>query len=183
MDSYIDNRSLDEIVATTEPNEKYDFIVDDICRDKEHDWQLNYYDDFNTSVDAQISRLNVEISECRTDIESNTKLLEKIDTDVKTARANPLTKHLQKQAKISLSLYAGATDAIAEDRRTLEKNAIALVHLTWLQFVESSQIKSLRFFRNKYKKDSDLDYMKRGVSWACSYAALLRQESSSQSAV
>ena len=175
MDSYIDNRSMDELVSSTEPNEKYDFIVEDIFRDKDYGWQLNYYNDFNTSYDSQIARLNAETKECKADIESNTKLLEKIDADVKNARANPSTKHLQNQAKISLSLYAGAVDAIAEDNRTLEKNAFTLENLTWLQYVESSQTKSLRYFRNKFKKDDDLDYMKRGVTWACSYASVLRQ--------
>jgi hypothetical protein len=58
----IDKRSVDEVINSTIPLKKYEYIVQDFLRDKKYDWKLNYYDNNNnhTTYDVIIARTNVE---------------------------------------------------------------------------------------------------------------------------
>jgi hypothetical protein len=86
MDTYVDNRSFEELVTDTTPDDSYDFVIDNILRDRDNGWTLNYYKPSrNSSCDAEIARINQEIIECTTAIAVNQKLVTKIEENIKNA--------------------------------------------------------------------------------------------------
>jgi len=56
----------------------------------------------------------------------------------------------------------------------IKKNNKLLEEYKWFQFIEKNQTRNLRIIRNKFIIDNDLDYLKKGVSWICSYSERLR---------
>ena len=64
IDSYCDNRSFKELVNDTVADSKYNSVVENILRDKESGWKLNYYKpDGKSSCDPELAKMYSELKE------------------------------------------------------------------------------------------------------------------------
>lgn len=102
MDSYTDNRTFEELVNDSTPDIAYDFVVDNILRDRDNGWTQNYYKPSrNSTCDAEIARMNLEINERNKNVAVNEKLIQRIDDNIRNAS--------QKNKKIAVDRSLRAT--------------------------------------------------------------------------
>jgi hypothetical protein len=86
MDSYCDNRSFEDLVNASHVDDAYDSVVDNILRDRDNGWALNYYKPTkNSSYDAEIARMNLELNDLNANVAINEKTIQKIVDNIKYA--------------------------------------------------------------------------------------------------
>jgi hypothetical protein len=175
MTDYINQRPKSELIAETEPLAGYDFIVRDIQRDRDYGWTLNYYNDWaKTSYDVVICRSEMAIREATKSIAQNNGLMDTLSTEIAQAKLDPKNAKYKKMTvkvmEAKQLAVASALDDIAEAERTITSETAALEKHKWGQYVEKWLYSHLREIRNTYRIKADEDYLRRGVTWACSYA-------------
>ena len=169
---YIDKRSLEEIIKSTKPLIQYEFIVKDIIRDRDYRGELDYYkDENNTTYDIIIARTSMENNDYIKFIEENKLLIDKTREVIEKYNNNNNKKINLKELNTKLE---DAIDMINNLDILIKKNNKLLEEYKWFQFIEKNQTRNLRIIRNKFIIDNDLDYLKKGVSWICSYSERLR---------
>jgi hypothetical protein len=175
-DLYLDTRPVDEIINSTEIIPQYEFIVNDIIRDRDYGWSLDYFKgDGTTTYDVIIARTKMEINDCMKLIVDNKLVIDKtrdlIDNNNKETGKN-------KKKDIDINelnkKIEEAIDNISELNNLIKKDEQLLKDYKWLQFVELNQEGHLRRIRNKFQIYGDLEYVRKGVSWICSYTEKLR---------
>jgi len=157
-------------ILNTEPQAQWNYIVNDVLRDKKSGWMHNYFSDYNrTSWDVGVALSRSGIAEANEAIETNTNLVATIESAIAKSRLPPTDakyKALSKKEKAELDRqYAGAMDSINENRRTLIILADRLEEQIWQQYVEMYSSRNLRILRNRFQLDGNIDYLKRGVTW------------------
>jgi hypothetical protein len=174
-DLYIDKRSLDEIIKSTKPLIQYEFIVTDILRDRDYRWELDYYkDDNQTTYDIIIARTNKENNDYMKFIEENKLLIDKTRDIIEKNNKNDKKIDKKINLKELNTKIEDAIDMISNLNILIKKNNKLLEEYKWLQFIEFNETKNLRVLRNKFQIYNDLDYLRKGVSWICSYSEKLR---------
>jgi hypothetical protein len=169
---YIDKRSLEEIIKSTKPLIQYEFIVKDIIRDRDYRGELDYYkDENNTTYDIIIARTSMENNDYIKFIEENKLLIDKTREVIEKNNNNNNKKINLKELNTKIE---DAIDMINNLDILIKKNNKLLEEYKWFQFIEKNQTRNLRIIRNKFIIDNDLDYLKKGVSWICSYSERLR---------
>jgi len=167
--AYIDNRTLEEIVQSQVPDAAYDFTVRDIIRDKLQEGKLNYYDDNRTTWDVIVAKTQLKLRQYRNDIDTNTKMLQQIATDTANSRLPTTDKNYKKIVKAQQQImdqnYATAIDSINDDTSTIKREQLLLQDYLWNQHLEASINRMMRYLRNKFIKDGDIDFLRRGVTW------------------
>lgn len=157
-------------IFDTEPDARWNYIVNDVLRDKKSGWMHNYFADYNrTSWDVGVALSRSGIAEATETIESNTKLVTTIEETIAKSRLLPTDanfKAISKKEKAELDRqYAAAMDLINENRRTLHMLIDRLDEQTWQQYVEMQSSRNLRILRNRFQLDGNIDYLKRGITW------------------
>jgi len=169
---YIDHRSFDELVLATTPNEKYEFIVQDILRDKKFGWIYNYYKcEATSSCDAEICRMNAEISSRSNNIVQNEKLLASIDTNLKEAPSKKLKKP---QLEALDKQYVIAEEDIAYDKARIKDLSALLLKWQWNRHLELRTERAIQHCRNRFMRDYDEAFLRKGITMACSYNEKVR---------
>jgi len=167
--AYIDNRTLEEIVQSQVTDAAYDFTVRDIIRDKLQEGKLNYYDDNRTTWDVIVAKTQLKLRQYRNDIDTNTKMLQQIATDTANSRLPTTDKNYKKIVKAQQQImdqnYATAIDSINDDTSTIKREQLLLQDYLWNQHLEASINRMMRYLRNKFIKDGDIDFLRRGVTW------------------
>jgi hypothetical protein len=182
MSDYIEKRSFEELVLGTESDKRYEHVVDDILRDKAYGWSLNYYSDSaKTSWDVAVGRTALRIVKLEEGVAYNKTLLAASEDKIKRSRLEPNDANYLKISKVALQAvdqaYATATDEIGEMTKELEELRPLQEEQIWKQYVEKRTGATLRQLRNKFQIDGDVDFMRRGVTWAWAYCyKLLRVE-------
>ena len=116
MDSYTDNRTFDELVNDSKPDSSYDFVVDNILRDRDSGWTLNYYKPTkNSTCDAEIARMNLEINDRNTNIATNEKLIQKIDDNIKFASITNKIIAVDRARRATIKAEVGVETKWGED--------------------------------------------------------------------
>lgn len=175
-DLYLDTRPVDEIINSTEIIPQYEFIVNDIIRDRDYGWSLDYFKgDGTTTYDVIIARTKMEINDCMKLIVDNKLVIDKtrdlIDNNNKETGKNK--KKVIDINELNKKIEE-AIDNISELNNLIKKDEQLLKDYKWLQFVELNQEGHLRRIRNKFQIYGDLEYVRKGVSWICSYTEKLR---------
>jgi hypothetical protein len=194
IEPYLDNRTFEELVNSSIPDDSYNFVVDNILHDRDNGWTLNYYkSEGKSSYDAEISRMNLEIIDRTTSIVTNEKLLQKINDNIKNAseknrqiaveRAHTATKE-EKAVKPVISHLEFKNDLVetwknqrelAEDEMMIDRRRITeikslLPKWEWNRYLELSLESNLQRIRNQFVIDHDEEFLRKGVTWACNYA-------------
>jgi hypothetical protein len=175
MTDYINTRPLNELIAETTPLPLYEYIAQDIQRDKDYGWSLQYYKDWeSTSYDMAICRSEMAIREATKTIAQSNTLMDTLSAEIARAKLDPKHAHYKKMTLKVMEAkqlgVASALDDIAEAERTITNENVALEKFKWGQYVEKWRYRNLRYIRNTYQLNGDFEYVRRGVTWACSYA-------------
>ena len=174
-DLYIDKRSLDDIINSTKPLPQYEFIVTDILRDRDYRWELDYYkDDNQTTYDIIIARTNKENNDYLKSIDENKLLIDKTRDIIEKNNKNDKKNDKKINLNELNSKIEDAIDIINNLNNLIKKNNKLLEEYKWLQYIELNETRHLRMLRNKFQIYHDLDYLRRGVTWICSYSERLR---------
>lgn len=198
MNSYCDNRTFEELVNASTPDDSYNFVIDNILRDKDSGWILNYYkSDGKSSCDAEISRMNLEIVELTANITTNEKLLQKINDNIKNAseknrqialdrvqsatKEEKVVKPVISQLEFKNNLVETwknqreiAEDEIMVDRKRMNQILNLLPKWEWNRYLELSLESNIQRLRNQFIIDYDEEFLRKGVTWACNYASTNR---------
>ena len=173
----IDKRSIDEVINSTIPLKKYEYIVQDFLRDKKYDWKLNYYDNNNnnhTTYDVIIARTNVENENYMKSIKENKLLIDRTRDTIEKNNKVVKKNGIQELNKKLEGVIEEAIDEINELNILIKNNIKLIKNYEWFQYIELNQDRNLRIIRNKFKMDDNLEYLRRGVTWICSYSNKLR---------
>lgn len=165
--------------TTPDPRDKY--IVDDILRDRDYRWELNYYHDYRkTSYDLVVCRTKLAIEELKTSIQEYETTLKKIDDDTDRSRLEPTDEKFKKlSAKDKERMnkdYAIAIDGLNSAGPLLEELTQDLMKYEIKQYAELTMGQILRRIRNEFRFNKDMDYLTRGVTFAMEHSYKLRGE-------
>jgi len=162
-----ETRSFEEQVASTIPNSKYDYVIENILRDKEYGWSLNYYKpDGKSSYDVGIARMTNEIKELTANIVTNEKLMKTLDQNI----SNSSHKKIQKsQLETWDKQFVLAEEEIRNDTHRIQEIQNLLPKWEWNRYLELGRESSLQHVRNSFMIDNNMEQLAKGVTWACSY--------------
>ena len=175
MTDYINKRPLNELIAETTPLPLYEYIARDIQRDRDYGWNLNYYKDWETtSYDVAVCRCEMAIREANKTIAHSNAVMDALSAEIKCAKLDPKDANYKKLGLKAMEAkqlgVAAALDEIAEAERIIRNENVNLDKYKWGQYVEKWRYRNLRGVRNAYQLNGDYEYVRRGVTWACSYA-------------
>ena len=178
-DLYVDTRPVDEIINSTKIIPQYEFIVNDIIRDRDYGWSLDYFKgDGTTTYDVIIARTKMETNDYMKLIVDNKLIIDKTRDLIDNYNKETGKVKGKEKNKIDINelnkKIEEAIDNISEFNNLIKKNEVLLKEYKWLQFVELNQEGHLRRIRNRFQIYGDLEYVRRGVSWICSYSEKLR---------
>jgi hypothetical protein len=168
-----------EQVFTTEAMPKYGHIVENILRDKENGWKMDYYRDTSTGYDMHVGRAQGEAQNHKSQIKKYEGQLNKITQTLEASKtAVPGVKKLSAKAAAALEeeyieIYKMkceqmiCLDAAEKNRRGFE----------WQQFLQRKRLTLLQALRNDFVLKGDADYVRRGVTWIEEYIRKLRESS------
>ena len=169
VSNYMDTRSWNTLMKSMEPDNRYESTVQDIYRDMNSNWNLNYYLESSTTWDFDVAKTKMEIQTCMDAVKTNESLLQKCKDQLAGSRLEPTDKNYiklnNKQKEDISSKYATAIDIINESNRQMETLKPLLKEQAWKQHVEYVTSTNLRMLRNKYKIDYDDDFLRRGVTF------------------
>lgn len=168
-----------KVVSATEPDERDEYIVQDILRDRDYGWKLNYYSPTEKpSWTIPVIRGRLKIDQVKANIVKHQTILAKIDEDTDCSRLEPTNekyKKLTHKEKDEMNrLYALAVDTINEDNNNLEELINELRKNEINECVEITRTQFLRRIRNDFRSNRDIDYLKRAVTWVVEYTEKLR---------
>ena len=142
--------------------------MENILRDRDYNWTLNYYkSDERSSCDPEISRMTLEIKERSSNIELNEKLKITLDENINTAAGKKIKKTLLEAWD---KQYVQADEDILLDTNRIEVLQNRLLKWQWNRHLELGLESSLQRVRNRFMIDCNEELMRKGVTWACSYA-------------
>ena len=174
MDQWIDKRPFEEIVLSTTALPAHENIVADILRDKAHDWRYNYFKpDGHSMHDAEIWRMNHEKAACDANIKTNTTLVETLDKHIKCARLPPNDKDYKKAKPAEVANWdrqyvQAEEDILIDTKRSAELDSL-IPKWSWNRDLELGRERTLYRLRNKFMRDNDLEFLRKGVTWANEY--------------
>ena len=168
-----------QVVYRTEPDERDEYIVADILRDRDYGWKLNYYSpNEKPAWTIPVIRSRTKIEQLKTNIVKHQTILAKIDEDTDCSRLEPTNEKYKKltyKDKEEMNrLYALAIDTINEDNNSLEEMLNIHRKNEINEDVEIKRTELLRRIRNEFRSNNDLDYLKRAVTWTVEYTEKLR---------
>jgi len=170
---YLDNHSFNDHVNSTIPDSRFDSTVNDILRDKASGWNFNYYSDKNTSWDSDLAHTNDTINRLKQTIKTNETLLDKCKHQLACNRLEPKDKNYAKlsakQQQDLNQVYAQTIDDLTIYKNELNELLPVQSMQKWNRYVDQMSNANLRKLRNKYQIDSDLEFLKRGVTWILTY--------------
>jgi hypothetical protein len=174
MDKWIDNRPFEVIVAATEALPAHENIVAEILRDKKSGWRYNYFKpDGHSTHDAQLNRMNTEKAACEANIKTNKGLIETLDKNIRCARLPPNDKDYKKAkpdmiANWDKQYVQAEEDIMVDTKRSIELEG--LIHQwSWNRYLELGRERTLYRLRNKFMIDNDIEFLRKGVTWASEY--------------
>jgi len=175
MDKWIDKRSFEEIVAATPDSGLYGDTLSLILRDEAHGWRFSYFKpDGHSSHDAQLCRMRQEKKTCDDAVKANTQIVATTEANIKAARLPPTDPDYKKASRAEITNWdrqhvQAQEDIMHDSKRSAELDE--LIHKwSWNRYLELGRESALWRLSCKYKIDRDLDFLKRGVSYACGKA-------------
>jgi hypothetical protein len=165
----MDTRSWNVLMKSVEFDNRYESTVQDIYRDMNSNWNLNYYADSSTSWDFEVAKTKIEIQNYMDSNKTNEALLQKCKEQLACSRLEQTDKNYiklnNKQKEDINTKYATAIDVINENNRQLELLKPLSKEQIWKQHVERVINTNLKILRDKFRIDGDDDFLRRGVTF------------------
>ena len=160
--------TFEEHVKTVEPDQRFEYIVRDILRDKESQWSHNYYANPTSQWQLNIAEYKMSISSMQQAINKNLKTLAELDLQIarsklgpKDPEFKPLKKDEFEKIDATFTELAKAniylTDDIKAETKELDK-------YYYLDYIYSRTNKNIYALRNKFQINGDLDHLRKGIT-------------------
>lgn len=167
--------TITELVLATTAMDKYADVLKNILRDEESGWIADYYrSDGRTSFDPEIGRMVAEKKGRDEAITANEKLMEECDKNIRCARLLKTDKDYKKATPAEVSRwdkqYVQAQEDIMLDAKGSDYLGEQIELWSWNRYIEQGRMNRLKGLRDKYKGDGDLEFLRKGVTWACASA-------------
>ena len=163
--------SFDALVAKTEPDSRFESVVQDFIRDKTYGYADSYG---SNSWDSDLAHTNDKIEQIKKDSKTNHAILEKCKDQLARNRLDPKNKDyikLKPEQKQSIQAnYAMATDVINECNDELPQLYASQSKFTWNRTVEQMTSGNLKKLRMKFMRDNNINYLRRGITMALTYS-------------
>jgi hypothetical protein len=153
------------------PIKRYDYIVEDILRDKKYNSSLDYYNNTTqaSSYDILIAKTKMKIDQIQSNIVDSKSYIDKSREVIEKNNKKTDVKELNKKIEESM-------DQICELENCIKKTKQELKDYELFQYIELNEEAHLRNIRNKFMIDNNLEYLKKAVTWICSYSDRMRGE-------
>lgn len=164
-----------EIVLATTVLDKYADVVKNILRDEESGWTADYYkSDGRTSLDPEIGRMVADKKGCDEAITDNERLMTECDRNINHSRLPKTDPKYKKATPADVSRwdkqFVQAQEDIMHDANHSDYLGEQIELWSWNRYIEQGRMNRLKGLRDKYKDDGDLEFLRKGVSWACASA-------------
>jgi hypothetical protein len=118
--------------------------------------------------------MTAEKKECDDAIGANERLMEECDKNMRRARLQKTDKDYKKATPVEISRwdkqYVQAMEDVMHDSRTSDYLGQQIELWSWNRYIELGRMNRLKGLRDKYKTDGDLEFLRKGVTWACASA-------------
>jgi len=167
--------SIIELVLATTVLDKYDDVVQNVLQDERSGWIADYYKcDGRSSFDPVIGRMAAEKKACDDAITENERLMGEWDKNIRCARLPKTHKDYKKATPAEVSRwdkqYVQAQEDVMHDARSSDYLGEQIELWSWNRYIEVGRMNRLKGLRDKYKGDGDLEFLRKGVTWACTSA-------------
>ena len=168
-----------ESVRQTEPNPKYEHVIENILRDKADGWKHDYYRETSTSFDAHVGRAHAEVQRYKVVIKKWEIALEKIMSAIENSQleaSHPKFKKMSpKEVEELEKEYSEAYTIKCQQMVLLDGAEQVCQDLTWKQYTERKRLSLIQGLRNTFMMNADEDYLRRGVTWVENYCTKERK--------
>ena len=161
-------QTFEECAKTVEPDQRFEYIVRDILRDKESKWSYNYYAIPTSQWHATVTKHAASVRSMQQAINKNLKMLTELDLqiarsklDPKNPEYKPLKKDEFEKIDITFTELAKANIYLADDIKAEQKD---LDKYMYLDYIYSRTNKNIYALRNKFQIDGDLDNLRKGIT-------------------
>jgi len=180
-DLFIEKRSIEELIEETKVDEQYNYIVDDILRDMEYNWRLEYYkDDGQNSYNISVYTTQSICKELENEIKADEDIIKKLDIDITQARLPKTDPNHIKATKSDIvkwdKQYVQAQENIYNNTKLIAEKKELLEKYIWNQYLEDRLRRSLRWLRGRFMFERNYEFLKKGVTWTLKYDKKLRRD-------
>lgn len=159
---------FEEYVKTVTPDPRFNYIVNDILRDKASRWSYNYYSNPRSQWHGRVMKHTNTSLQIEQSIARNIKAIEVLDTQIANCKLDPkdpMYKPLKKDEfeKIDLK-YTELVKSNIYLKEDLKAETEQYDKYWHLDYIYSSTNKNMYALRNKFQLDGDLEYLKKGVT-------------------
>jgi len=161
--------TFEEHMKTVDADERFEYIVRDILRDKESQWSHNYYANPSSQWQSNITEYKMSISSMQQAINKNLKVLAELDQQIARSKLDPkhpefkgLKKDEFEKIDISFTELAKANIYLADDIKAETKE---LNKYSYLDYIYSRTNKNMYALRNKFQIDGDINYLRKGITF------------------
>jgi len=162
-------QTFEDCIKTVEPDERFEYIVRDILRDKESQWSHNYYAIPSSQWQLNIAEYKMSISSMQQVINKNLKTLTELDQQIARSKLDPkhpefkgLKKDEFEKIDITFTELAKANIYLADD---IKAEAKELDKYSYLDYIYSRTNKNIYALRNKFQIDGDLVDLRKGITF------------------
>ena len=161
--------TFEEEISSVEPDVRYDYIIQDIIRDKNSSWSHDYYSNSSSTwtIKQAISQSEIDRLNSRINVLNGT--MKKLDQQIANSKLNPNEKGFKSLSPADIErIDQGFKDAVYEIRECqgdLDSEKPKCEQFRFNAMVDSRRIVGLRDLRNRFVMDGDLDFLSRGVTW------------------
>jgi DNA-directed RNA polymerase beta' subunit len=162
-------QTFEEHVKTVEPDQRFEYIVRDILRDKESRWSHNYYANPTSQWHAKVIKHATSVRSMQEVINKNLKVLAELDLQIKKSKLDPKNPEYQPLKKgefekidASFTELAKANIYLADDIKAEQKD---LDKYSYLDYIYSRTNKNMYALRNRFQIDGNLDNLRKGITF------------------
>jgi len=162
--------TFEDHLESTNPDPRFNFIVEDILRDKQSGWSHNYYSNSASQWSIALAKQIYKVAQMQQTINKNATVIEFLSKQIQNSKLpsnhkdfKPLKK--DEFAKVEANYIEVVKENIylADDMKDLKKD---IDKYSYLDYICSTTNQNIYKLRNKFQLDGDLEYLKQGITLA-----------------
>jgi hypothetical protein len=166
--------TMEERIAATVPNSRYEAFLESILADEASGWKYKVLAGEDTMFDAEVTKARIALKDAEADKVASAALVEKLYKNLQAKEAEKRSTNKIQFAK-DLTAISGMKSQLAasQDESAGSGEIIHLLKqqvrkMEGLQDIARRQTRSLRNVVSQYKENKDRDFLRRGVHCVCS---------------
>lgn len=157
-------------LESTVADSRFNFIVEDILRDKQSGWSHNYYSNTGSQWSIHLAKQTYEVAQMQQTINKNAAVIEQLSKQLQNSKLPSNNKDFKPLKKDEFTKVEAAYIEIVkeniyltDDMKDLKKD---IDKYSYLDYICSTTNQSIYKLRNKFQLDGDLEYLKQGITLA-----------------